>query len=183
MLPERDSTIVLLGNSITAYGEWTELLNREKIFNRGIPGDHCDGVRERLNEVARLNPEKLFLMIGINDLAYHPPETVTEKYENLVAALRKKLPSTTLYLQSVFPVNNSVSPTPIENRDVRTLNLAIKKIAEKNNLTFLDTHPVLVDESGNLDARYTMDGIHLNGHAYLKWRDFLLPYISDHFGD
>ena len=180
MLPGRDSSIVFLGNSLTAYGEWPELFDNHKIIiNRGIPGDHCDGVRGRLDEIKKLNPHKLFLMIGINDLAYHPPETVMLKYEKLVADLLDKLPSTTIYLQSVFPVNNKVSPTPIHNRAVIALNNGIKKIADQNSLNFLDTHPILLDDRGNLGAQFTLDGIHLNGHAYLIWRDFLMSSIKD----
>ena len=59
MLPERDSGIVFLGNSITAWGEWAELFNDENIANRGIPGDHCDGVRERLDEHSKAAPSKI----------------------------------------------------------------------------------------------------------------------------
>ncbi len=178
MLPERDSGIVFLGNSITAWGEWAELFDNKNILNRGIPGDHCDGVRNRLDEIIKLRPQKLFLMIGVNDLAFHPPETVILKYEKLVEALLDKMPNTTIYLQSVFPVNNEVSPTPIKNDDVAILNNGIKKIANKYSTIFLDTHPVLMDAEGNLDAKYTLDGIHLNGHAYLKWKGFLAKWLN-----
>ena len=179
MLPERDSGIVFLGNSITAYGEWAELFDNPKIVNRGIPGDHCDGVRERLDDIVKLHPRKLFVMIGVNDLAYHPPEIVLLKYERLAAELLKKMPTTTIYLQSVFPVNNMVSPTPVDNEDILVLNKGIKKIADDYSMLFLNTHPILMDANGNLDAKYTSDGVHLNGHAYLIWRDFLLPRIKD----
>jgi lysophospholipase L1-like esterase len=179
MLPERDSGIVFLGNSLTAYGEWSELFADARIVNRGIPGDHCDGVRERLGDIIKLNPQQIFLMIGINDLAYHPAEKVVLKYEKLVEALVGEFPNTTIYLQSVFPVNNIVSPTPVDNEEVIVLNNGIKKIAVNYAVNFLDTHSILLDANGNLDAKFTSDGVHLNGHAYLIWRDFLLPHIKE----
>ena len=38
-------------------------------INRGISGDHIDGVIERLsNSAIELKPEKIFLLIGINDV-------------------------------------------------------------------------------------------------------------------
>lgn len=179
MLPARDSGIVFLGNSLTAYGEWSELFDDERIVNRGIPGDHCDGVRERLDDIIKLNPQQLFLMIGINDLAYHPSGKVVLKYENLVKAMVEKFPNTTIYLQSVFPVNNMVSPTSISNDEIIDLNDGIKKIAINYTVNFLDTHSILLDANGNLDAKFTSDGIHLNGHAYIIWRDFLHPHIIE----
>ena len=178
-MPERDSGIVFLGNSITAQGEWAELFDDKNILNRGIPGDHCDGVRQRLKEIAKLRPKKLFLMIGVNDLMYHPPETVALKYETLVAALLEQLPTTTIYLQGVFPINNQVLPTSISNEAIRELNADIRQLAEKYMMVFLDTYPLLLDANGNLDAKYTNDGVHLNGEAYMKWREFLLPIVKD----
>ncbi|HFA51834.1 MAG TPA: G-D-S-L family lipolytic protein [Bacteroidetes bacterium] len=178
MLPEKDSSIVFLGNSITAYGEWAEFFENINVVNRGIPGDHCDAVRERLDEIKKLNPKKLFLMIGVNDLAFHPPETVALKYEKLLQALLKKMPETNIYLQSVFPVNNIVSPVPVTNADILKLNKNIEKLAKKYSLTFLDTHSLLLDTDGNLDAKYTLDGIHINGSAYMVWKNFLLPEIN-----
>ena len=118
-------------------------------------------------------------MIGVNDLMYHPPEPVALKYETLVAALLEQLPTTTIYLQGVFPINNQVLPTSISNEAIRELNADIRQLAEKYMMVFLDTYPLLLDANGNLDAKYTNDGVHLNGEAYMKWREFLLPIVKD----
>ncbi len=169
MLPPKDGAIVMLGNSITAGGEWSELLNNPNILNRGIPGDHCDGMRQRLDEVLRHQPTKIFLMAGINDLAFISPAQTWPKYERLVNEILTKSPDTKLYLQSILPVNNLVSPTPVDNDDVRTLNKQIRQFAQAKNLIFIDLYAVMQDLDGNLDAAYTQDGIHLNGAAYVKW--------------
>jgi lysophospholipase L1-like esterase len=108
-------------------------------------------------------------MAGINDLAYFPPSQVWPKYERLVNEILAKAPNTQLLLQSVLPVNNNVSPTAIDNEDVQALNEKIKAFASAKNLTFIDLYSVLQDLDGNLDAAYTLDGVHLNGAAYLKW--------------
>lgn len=171
MLPPKPGAIVFLGNSITAQNEWAEMLDNPNILNRGIPGDHCDGIRARLDEVLKNRPSKIFLMAGVNDLAFYPPSQVLPKYERLVGAILEKAPYTELYLQSVLPVNNIVSPTPVENDDIRTLNDGIRQLAEAKGLTFIDLYPLLLDANGNLDAAFTDDGIHLKGAAYLKWKD------------
>ena len=89
----------------------------------------------------------------------------------LVETILDKAPYTTLYLQSVLPVNNIVSPTPVENDDICTFNGEIRKFAEAKGLTFIDLYPLLLDLNGNVDAAYTLDGIDLNGAAYLKWKE------------
>ena len=43
--------IVFLGNSITFWAEWQELLGNKHIRNRGIPGDTSYGILGRLDEV------------------------------------------------------------------------------------------------------------------------------------
>jgi lysophospholipase L1-like esterase len=178
MLPPKDGAIVMLGNSITAWGEWPELLDNPNVINRGIPGDHCDGMLERLEEILRHHPSKLFLMAGVNDLAFFSPDTVWPKYERLVNEILKSSPETKLYLQSVLPVNNIVSPTAVDNEDVDALNERIKVFAAAKNLIFVDVNSVLKDLDGNLDAAYTLDGIHINGAAYLKWAAEIRPLLT-----
>ena len=68
-LPQTKEDIIFLGNSITDGGEWGELFNDIKIKNRGISGDITAGVLHRLDELANGKPAKVFLLIGVNDLA------------------------------------------------------------------------------------------------------------------
>src|SRR6476660_7913769 len=68
-LPQTSGDIIFLGNSIIDGGEWSELFNDLRIKNRGISGDVSAGVLNRLTEIIHRKPGKLFVMIGINDLA------------------------------------------------------------------------------------------------------------------
>ena len=58
--PNSKKDIVFLGNSITDYGEWTELLQLPEAKNRGISGDITFGILERLDEVTEGSPAKIF---------------------------------------------------------------------------------------------------------------------------
>src|SRR5690554_6567330 len=68
-IPVSNEAIIFLGNSITNGGECTELLNDIRIKNRGISGDVCQGVLDRLNSIIDGELSKIFLLIGIHDLA------------------------------------------------------------------------------------------------------------------
>lgn len=177
MFPDQNYHIVFLGNSITAYADWPVLLNRQDVLNRGIPGDHCDGIRARLSEIVKWQPTRMYLMAGINDLAYHSVDVTFEKYKKLIGAILKEMPGIILYLQSVLPVNNVVYTTSIHNEDVRLLNERIRDLAVENGLTYIDIHSALLDADGNLDASFTEDGVHLNDSAYLKWKEVLVNYL------
>src|SRR5262245_31960720 len=66
--PNANSDIIMLGNSITDYAQWNELLQVNEVRNRGISGDITYGILERLDEVTEGKPAKVFVLIGINDI-------------------------------------------------------------------------------------------------------------------
>ncbi|PHN06230.1 GDSL-type esterase/lipase family protein [Flavilitoribacter nigricans] len=171
------ASIVFLGNSLTAYCDWAELLGNPKIKNRGIPGDRINGVLDRLEDIIRLEPDQLFLMIGINDLLFDDPVSVSNKYRKLVDRLQKEIPGCQLHLKSVLPVNNQVRNTFINNEDVQVVNEAIEQLARDRSIPFIDLRPLLCDPSGQLNAAYTEDGVHLNGPAYKIWAAEVEKYL------
>jgi lysophospholipase L1-like esterase len=67
-LPKSESEIIFLGDSLSDYCEWSELFPNQRIKNRGIAGDTTNGILNRIDEVIASKPQKLFLLIGINDL-------------------------------------------------------------------------------------------------------------------
>ena len=90
ILPDRPGEIVFLGNSITDGAEWTELFDNPNVINRGISGDITAGVLYRLDEVTRSKPEKIFLMIGVNDLARGvSPDSVVKNIRTIIGRIRK----------------------------------------------------------------------------------------------
>ena len=178
VLPQDTAAIVFLGNSLTAYCEWAELFDNPRIKNRGIPGDYSSGVLKRLPRIIAMQPRQVFLMIGVNDLLFRSPAAILEYYEQIVAQVKKESPGTDLLLQSLLPINNQVRQTQINNNNIQLLNDGIRKITERENLTFINLYPLFLDKNGNLDAKYTDDGIHINGNAYLVWKAAIESYIN-----
>jgi lysophospholipase L1-like esterase len=173
------SSIVFLGNSLTDQGNWQEWLPEFSIANRGISGDMTGGVYRRLDPIIQAHPKKIFLLIGVNDLLFKSVEDTFQKYEQIVKNFLDESPATVLYLQSLLPVNNEVRYTGIQKDQVLALNSRIASLAIEKQLTFINVHNELKDESGNLRDDYTLDGIHLNGLAYAKWVAILKPYLEE----
>ncbi len=183
VLPVSPNDIIFLGNSITDGGEWCELIGEPNVKNRGISGDIVEGVRKRLDAVTKGKPKKIFLLIGINDIADGiDVDTIADNYERLVDEILTASPDTRLYLQSVMPVDTRDTRFKgLIGRDGRipVLNEKIRDIATRTTLTYSDLWPALADSDGRLDRRYSNDGLHLLGDGYLQWVSIVKPFINE----
>jgi lysophospholipase L1-like esterase len=178
-LPKQENKIVFLGNSITAFCEWSELMQNRDILNRGIAGDGTSDILNRLDDIISTNPKKVFLLIGINDLSYHPLQYTVDNYKLIVDKLQKQLPHSQLYLESVLPVHNSLRRVNILNEDIVTLNKRIQTFALERNLKYIDIHHNMLDTEGALRENLSKDGVHLNAEGYKIMRDALMQYVNE----
>ncbi len=64
----RKAEIVMLGDSLINHAEWRDLFPSKIIANYGISGDTTAGVLDRIDSIYKINPTKVFIMVGINDL-------------------------------------------------------------------------------------------------------------------
>ncbi len=179
--PNAGTDIIFLGNSITDYTDWNELLNLEEARNRGISGDITFGVLERLDEVTEGKPSKIFILIGINDISRNIPDSVIlDNYKKMIHRIKKESPETKIYFNTLLPVNNSFTDRAHFNKDEHILfvNEELKKLGGAEKITVIDIHPHFLDTGKRLDKKYTYDGLHLNMEGYQKWASLLKPYIT-----
>lgn len=174
-----ENSIVMLGNSITASCEWSELLGNKQIVNRGVIGDGTDDILERLTDVTRAKPRQIFLLIGVNDLLFHPPQYIIENYKKIVDRIRTETPETELFLESVLPIHNDLRRNGMRNEDIETINKGIKEITIDNKLTYIDLYSKFKDTEGGLKIHFSLDGIHLNGDGYQLFREIIMPFLEN----
>ena len=182
-LPVGPKDIIFLGNSITNGAEWTELLNNNHVKNRGISGDICMGVYDRLSTVLKGKPAKIFLLIGINDVARGTSaDTIVKRVGMIVEKVKHDSPKTKLYLQSVLPVSDHYKMFKghtSHGHIVPDINKGLKVLAKEENITYIDLYSHFVDPvTGKMNIEYTNDGVHLLGKGYLKWVEIVKPYIA-----
>lgn len=53
------------------------------------------------------------------------------------------------------------------------INVALKDIAAKYKVTYIDLHSSMKDDKGMLKSELTYDGLHLKIEGYLVWKDVL----------
>lgn len=182
-LPNSENEIIFLGNSITDGCNWAELLQDPRIKNRGISGDVTDGVLDRLREVTESKPKKIFLMIGINDLARgRSVDYVLNNIKRIIKAIQDQSPGTELFIQSVLPVNPDFTVFPDhvnKSHEVKKVNQGLIKICAHYELQYIDIYSHLTDKEQKLSADYTNDGLHLTGAGYIVWGNILKKYLKE----
>lgn len=176
-LPHSRKDVAFLGNSLTFWADWSDLLGDTRYKNRGIPGDNTFGVLERLDEVIQGKPVKVFILIGINDLARNTPDAVIiENYRRMVRRIKSGSPATRIYFQTLLPTNDSFQKLKShynKEEHIQTLNAALKEMAVSEHFNVIDLHPHFVDETGKLKKEYTWDGVHLTLAGNRKWAEVL----------
>jgi lysophospholipase L1-like esterase len=178
LLPDTKGEIIFLGNSITDIAEWAELWGNSKVKNRGISGDNTFGVLARLDEVVSSRPAKIFIMIGINDIAKGTPDSVILlNYRKIMETIRMASPKTLLFIQSVLPTNNEFSEFKRhQDKDghIRVVNTGLQQLCRHFRIVYVDLYSRFLNSEGRMDRRYTNDGLHINGAGYLLWKSILL---------
>lgn len=174
---------VFLGNSITEGGNWRKLLKDSTVINRGISGDNTFGVLARMEEIIKLKPSNLFILIGTNDLSKGiPDEVVIENIFAIVSKIKAGSPKTKIFVQSILPVNETVEKFPQQFNNashILTINDQLSRYAGRLRYTYIDLYSKFVDDQGKLKSTYTYDGLHLNAAGYQHWVGILksLKYL------
>ena len=179
----RSDNIVMLGNSITHYTEWCELLDNPKVRYRGISGDVVQGIQDRLESVTSGHPAKIFLLIGVNDVSHDlTADSIVTAQLALIDRIMRETPTTKLYVQSVLPINNNFGRYKKligKEQVVRDINAKLRPEVEKRGLPWIELYSAMVDDEGNLRKDLTNDGLHLLPEAYEIWIEILRPYINE----
>lgn len=179
----RSAEIVMVGDSITAQGQWAEMFPDIAILNRGIGGDTAGGVADRADLLLRSQPKAFFLMIGVNDLFY-PGNSNEQIFGEMDRAISKLgAGGAQVFVQSIM-ICNRTNPvcTPARQRRLEQFNAELSIMAARHGAHYIDLNSVMAGPDG-LIAEFTWDGLHLNGRGYAAWRSILAPHITAAAGE
>ena len=182
--------IVFIGDSLTQRYPLSDFYPNMPIYNRGIDGDTTLGVLKRLDvSVFALKPAVVVLQIGTNDLQVTelPLEATVENIQTIIKKIHHRLPHTTILLVSLYPVNETpdkliekIVVGPRQNKDLQWINDHIKEI---KNVQYVDVYPSLLDATGNLEMRFTKEGLHLSLNGYAQVTDIIKPVLETVYGN
>ena len=126
----KGASIVMLGDSLTAYANWNVLLQRLDVLNYGIEGDVSAGLLQRVED-SNLHGKTIFIMIGLNDISNHGP--VNKINDNVLKIVSKLGADNTVYLQSTLMTRSGAL-----NAQIGELNDVGKRTCSVNKCRFID---------------------------------------------
>ncbi len=166
--------IVMLGNSITAAGDWNKELNRLDVFNGGQPGWTTQQLSWVIKDyIIPKQPVLCFFKGGIND--YTLGINTKRIYQNICINLDsiKKVGTHPVYQTTLYQRGNFQT-----NRQIDTLNSMMKRYCEMKGYDFLDLRPFLCKD-GDIQKKYVKDDhTHLKPEAYPVWAKAMQPILK-----
>lgn len=181
LTPVGRRNVVMLGNSLTERGFWSEYFQQSRVLNRGIGGDCISGMIARVQPIVDGQPRAVFIMGGANDLLFSriSAEHLLRQYERLLDIIAAGTPRTKVYVQSLLPVNESFNEEMLAGRNARIaeFNALLRGMAARRGLTYIDIWSDM-QRDGVLPRELTFDGVHLRADGYKVWIEKIRPYIK-----
>lgn len=172
-----DADVVFFGDSLTHNGNFQAYFEDKKICNMGIGGDSLNGMIDRIPDIVQYTPEKVFVLGGINGLRDNKVEDSIVVYSELIDRLLVSLPEAEIYIQSVLPISESKESKICHNSTIREFNCELEKLALEKELSFINLYP-LYELDGELNPKFTDDGLHIYAESYARWVDAIAEYVK-----
>ena len=177
--------VLFVGDSITDGYDLSKFYSYDNkvLINSGVGGYTTNNIIKRFkNLVEQYNPDKLFLMIGTNDIGDGTSkEDIIKNIDEIISMIKEKEPDTKIYLETIYPVNldKRKHDKRRNNRYISDINIELKKYCEDNDVEYIDIYSHLVDKNDTLKSEYTEDGLHLNDLGYEIVTNILKKYVEE----
>lgn len=178
--------IVYFGDSIT---QGFQLLSKhDNVVNMGISGHKINNLIGRFQDVLLEKPDRLIIMIGINDYldSNHYWGTpinldIPLMYTILLKLINDNLPNCDVVLLSILPVSMDTDKETLMrfNSEIESLNQDIVILSQSYEYDYVDLHSLFLDNEGFLNQDYTTDGVHLSPKGYEFYYQLILELLVE----
>lgn len=128
-----------------------------------------------IKDMESKNIERVYIMLGLNELGWAYPQVFKAKYEELIDKIRQTKPNCEIYVQSIIPVTKTKDKSDkiFNNTRIKQYNQLVKEVVNEKNVKYLDVQTALVNSEGYLPEEASTDGIHLGKTYCEKWLEYL----------
>ena len=163
--------VLLIGNSIThnwggkpnakSKDSWEKYLAPFEVRNFGFGADRIENVLWRIyhDELKDINPEKILINIGTNNLRVNSNEEILEGLRFLVQVLKSHQPMAEITLLGIYPRRD------YEDRII-SINKNIRKMTRAEHVRYADIGKGMFLETGKVNESLFTDGLHPNLEGY-----------------
>lgn len=118
---------------------------------------------------------KIYIMLGINELGYDFEQTLQRFFEAIEIMLKYQ-PEAYIFIEANLHITKQKAEESeyFTNENINRYNEAISKLADNEQIFYLDVNPLYDDEEGCLSTEFTADHAHIKGKYYADWVDFIL---------
>ena len=186
--------VVFAGSSLMEMfpvEEWASELGEgaPKLYNRGVGGYRTDDMLPIVDLcVTDLQPRKVFINIGTNDLSDPdlPMEAMIQRYDQILTRIEEAVPGVRIYLMAYYPINYEAAADFMKpgllirtNEKIAAANGLVQQLAKQHGQTYIDVNAPLKDELGRLKAEYTIEGMHIKPEGYRAIFPAIVKYIME----
>lgn len=187
VLEERDpveddyfADAVMLGDSLVegfSYGTNlpAKFVCKTSVNTRTVYTETLDTSGQTLVDTATgSGASKFYIMLGINEVSYTPPERYKEDYRKLIRDIKAKNAESIVYIMSVLPVAHSVEDEgQITKAKIDAYNEVLKELAAEESCYYLDIASRFAEPDGYLSESAAADGIHVGADYHRMWEEYL----------
>ena len=161
---------IIKGSPVVAYTG----INTNTVLSRKVIKT-SQGKITFLQQMAKYNPKHIYIMMGINGIAFQSKANLISGYSQFVDKVKAQHPNSIIYLQSILPVTakKQSKDSRFANSKINDYNAAIANLAKQKGVYYLNVAEAFKDGNGNLPAAASSDGIHFGPAYYKRWIEYL----------
>lgn len=164
-IKEKFASTVVVGDSITVGFTEYDVLNASSVVAEiGVQLDGMDTLTDKLKE---LNPQVVFLSLGMNDIIATKGDTDTfsDQYKDVIDKIKEELPDTKIFVNSIFPVQQQEIEKEPALEKLDDYNEMLRELCDKKQIAFVDNTALVSDDY------YEQDGVHFRAAFYPVWAE------------
>lgn len=160
-----DGSLIMGDSQAEALTAYSILDDSEVIAHKGM---HLKDTADDMETAINLNPKNIFLTYGVNDLGmYSTKDDFVAVYKEIISNLQENLPDTKIYVNLIFPVQQSAINQQPHLARYNEFNEGIRSMCDELGVTCIDSNSLVKDDC------YEPDGIHMNYNFYLSWVEYM----------
>lgn len=168
---------IFIGDSIIDGIAYYNYIDSAQIYADG--NNTTDKTEKYLDDIIKLTPARVFIMVGLNDANYgtRSAQTIAENIMAIASQIKTASPNTNVCVLSLLPITQEFEAKANVNAKqsvIDEINNIVMAACPSNSVTYVDVATAFKDASGYMNPQYTGNG----SNIYNEYYPFLLNGIA-----